>query len=89
MQISRKDAQRIGQKIGGPVTAGRRKQRHQRFKICVDGRIWTTFGVSHGKHNSNLHILPQLGVSYTEAQQLASCHLSREWYITEKVRSGQ
>ena len=71
MQISKRDAQRIGNKLGSPVTAGRKKQRHQRFKICVDGKIWATFGVSHGKHNSNLHVLSQLGVSYTEAQKLA------------------
>ena len=76
--ISKREAQDLATKLEcQPVPGGK----HIRAKVYVDG-IWEkTFGFSHDKSKSNPHIAKNLGISWTEAQELARCQKSKDWYF--------
>ena len=76
--ISKREAQDLATKLGcEPVPGGK----HIKVHVYVDG-IWEkSFGYSHDSHKPNSHIADNLGISRNEAQQLARCHKSRDWYF--------
>ena len=77
-QITKKEAQGIAKKLEAKRTASRK---HERAEVYIDDQLWASFGYSHGKKNSNIQITQDLGISLTEARQLARCQLSRDWYF--------
>ena len=83
-QISKRAAKDIAKKLGARFNRGRRK--HLRVQISVDGQVCAAYGISHGLHNSNMHIPKQLGITLSDAIRLASCQLSKGWYF-ERVRA--
>ena len=49
--------------------------------VYVNGIRWTTFGYSHDTRKPNPHIARDLGITQNEAQALARCHRTKEWYF--------
>ena len=82
-QITTREAKGIATKLDATPTAAGKK--HQRVEVYVDDELARVFGFSHGKNNSNIQIINDLGISYTQAIRLARCQLSKDWYF-DRVR---
>lgn len=75
MMLSGRDGAEIARKLGAPKP---KNKRHRQFTFRVSG-VRFTYGVSHDAHKENqYHIAQALGISVTQAKQLATCTMSVE-----------
>ena len=78
MIISKREAQALAKKLEcEPVSGGK----HMKAFVHVDGILEKIFGFSHDKRKFNPHIADNLGISRKEAQELAQCKKSKDWYF--------
>ena len=76
--ITKREAEALATKLESQPRAG---GNHMKVHVYVDG-IWEkTFGFSHDAKKTNPHIAKHLGISRTDAQELARCHKSKDWYF--------
>lgn len=76
--LSGRDGVDIARKLGAPKPENKR---HKRFRFHADG-VFYTYGVSHATKKENQdHIAHALGISVTQARQLAKCTMSFDEFI--------
>ena len=76
--ISKLEAQALATKLGcEPVSGGK----HMKVFVRVDGFLEKIFGFSHDRKKPNAHIADSLGITRKEAQELARCQKSKDWYF--------
>ena len=80
--ITGREARQIAAKLEADLRQG---SAHTVATVAVDGTIVKRFGIRRGSRSLNTHIVKDLGISLSNAQALARCDLSKDWYFN-KVR---
>ena len=78
MDLNRQDAQRIANKLGAEQREGRK---HKVVTVRHDGKELGKFNIRHSRGASHAYVPTQIGLSYTQAKELASCTLSKDQFL--------
>jgi hypothetical protein len=84
--LSGRDGHDIASKLG---CDGPEQGRHIKFKFYLNGILFR-YGVSHdAKKENQYHIARELGISVTQAKQLAVCNMSADEFLETSRRFNE
>ena len=83
--LSEREELRLLNKLEAEITEG---GKHSRAKIPIPDSDPLQFGFSRGTRRKNGHFKKYLLISGRQMQQLARCHLEREWFLAEFERQS-
>ena len=86
-ELKKRDARNIVSKLGQSIDTS--SSGHDRVRVRLRGQLVASFGIRRGSKSLQGHIPHALGLSASEAQQLARCRMSKGQYLKRLEEQGK